>query len=58
MKKQLLEHKLPPKKHKYAKITEDIRLKFLNNMFFNNKSIKKSAHELNINYSSAKIILN
>ncbi|KAL4494610.1 hypothetical protein ABPG72_004512 [Tetrahymena utriculariae] len=43
---------------KYNKITHDLRMKFLDKIFFENKSIKKAAQELNINYSSAKTILN
>jgi len=43
---------------KYNKITHDLRLQFLDKIFFENKSIKKAAQELNINYSSAKTILN
>ncbi|KAL4491276.1 hypothetical protein ABPG72_021662 [Tetrahymena utriculariae] len=49
--------KAPHAQRKYNKITETLRVKFLNKIFQENKSIKKAAEELNINYSSAKTIL-
>lgn len=49
--------KAPHAQRKYNKITESLRTRFLTKIFNENKSIKKAAEELNINYSSAKTIL-
>ena len=46
-----------PDKRKYAKLTEDLKMKFVRKIVIDNLSIKQASDLLRINYSSAKAII-